>query len=273
VKNNTTTEQYSNSLLFERIIENLVKSGLTKEQITRKHTSVFDEFHIRGREVTVELLTSLQLNQSHKVLDVGCGLGGPCRMIAETYDCKVVGLDLTAEYIRTAQMLSELLHLDSHTQFLQGDALMLPFESKSFDLVFTQHVQMNIEDKAQFYSEINRVLKPGGKFIYYDVFCNGNHPLPYPLPWANKKSLSFLINSTEKDEYLIGLGMNEITTTNQSEKGSKFMNAFLEKAEKKPTLLSGQKLLMGDNTEEKLLNIQKCLTENRIVLQSGIWEK
>ena len=85
----------------------------------------------------------MYLNNS-SILDVGCGLGGPARMIADEKGCTVTGLDLSQEFINTAKALSKLVNLDSKTTFLKADALDLPFERNSFDIVWTQHVQMNI---------------------------------------------------------------------------------------------------------------------------------
>ena len=91
-------------------------------------------------------------------------------MLADDYNCRVTGIDLSHEFIRTASALSELVGLQDKTDFIQASALELPFEDGSFDVAWTQHVQMNISDKAKFYSEINRVLSDSGTFVYYDIF-------------------------------------------------------------------------------------------------------
>ena len=137
------------------------------------------------------LLKSIPLNDL-KVLDIGCGLGGSARMLADEFNCSVKGIDLSHEYIRTAQKLSELVGLKDKTGFIQGDALDLPYGNDSFDVVWTQHVQMNISDKTKFYSEIKRVLKDGGTLMYYDIFSKNGEDVNYPVPWANNSSVSFL---------------------------------------------------------------------------------
>ena len=62
-----------------------------------------------------------------------------------------------------AALLSERVGVTA--KFRQGDALDLPFEDASFDVVWTEHAQMNIADKETFYRQIRRVLKPGGRLI------------------------------------------------------------------------------------------------------------
>ncbi len=124
---------------------------------------------MRGVEVSRELAIAAALQPGMRVLDAGCGLGGACRLLADEFGCEVTGIDITGDYIRTATRLSELTKLQHRTRFVQGSVLELPFNDNSFDIVWTQHVQMNIADKKTFYAEINRVLTDGGRLIYYDV--------------------------------------------------------------------------------------------------------
>ena len=197
-------EHYHRNGLYDTIMNKLQQLGVTA--ITRKDISGVDEFHIRGAAISLELANEAGFNKYSKVLDAGCGLGGPCRMLADEFGCDVTGIDITEEFIQTAQRLTALVKLEDRVTFLKADALQLPFSDESFDFVWTQHVQMNIEDKKKFYSEMERVLKPGGKFIYYDVLGKKKEPLNYPVPWADEASLSFLITAPELDELLQGVG-------------------------------------------------------------------
>ncbi|MHC4955176.1 MAG: class I SAM-dependent methyltransferase [Planctomycetota bacterium] len=149
-----------------------------------------DEFHIRGRAATEELAESVNLSAEHKVLDVGCGIGGTSRFLASRYDCDVTGIDLTESYTQVATLLSERVGLPA--KFHCGNALDLPFDDASFDVVWTEHAQMNIADKARFYGEIRRVLRPGGQFAFHDIFAGSNPPVAYPVPWAGEESISHL---------------------------------------------------------------------------------
>lgn len=265
-------EQYRSEFLYEKIIDAILLKGIAKEDITIREVSVFDEFHVRGRKVSQEIFEDIPLNENSHILDIGCGLGGTSRMLAHKFSSNVKGIDITPEYIRTASLLSEFIGLKDKTDFIQADALYLPFVSNSFDLVISQHTQMNVEDKEKFYSEIFRVLKSTGRFVYYDVFkSEGNET--YPLPWANEEKDSFLISCDEMSNLLEKIGFSEVTVCEQSVKAIDFLSAFLEKAKTNKSMLIGQKLLMGYNTEQKLMNIFDGLQESRIVLQSGIYQK
>jgi ubiquinone/menaquinone biosynthesis C-methylase UbiE len=207
------------------------------------------------------------------VLDVGCGLGGPARMLADECKCQVWGIDINREFIRTAHGLSELAGLDTRTEFIQADALALPFDNASFNMVWTQHVQMNIEDKRKFYSEINRVLQSDGIFIYYDIFKREGAAITYPVPWADSNSISFLQTIENMDSILAKLGFVREQCTDQTIKGIQFFKRILEKTGDSRPPKVGLNLLMGGSTREKLGNLLQALEENKLVLQSGNYKK
>jgi hypothetical protein len=67
------------------IAESLSRAGKDLGKLTAADLGTVDEFHIRGRQATLELARSLNLNPESNVLDIGSGLGGPARTLAETY--------------------------------------------------------------------------------------------------------------------------------------------------------------------------------------------
>ena len=89
-----------------------------REVATRNHLDW------RATRVSARMQRMPCTEMGQTVLDVGCGLGGPCRMLADEYNCQVTGLDLSNEYIRTAKELSKLVKLDSKTSFIQGDVIL-----------------------------------------------------------------------------------------------------------------------------------------------------
>ena len=263
---------YAHDHLYEAILQALALEGKTASEITRKDLAPIDEFHVRGQEVSHELATTAALQPGMRILDAGCGLGGACRMLADEYGCDVTGIDITSDYIRTAQQLSALTSLHHHTRFVQGSVLALPFNNNSFDVVWTQHVQMNIADKKTFYAEINRVLTNGGRFIYYDILAN-SEPLHYPVPWASNASGSFLITSQQLQTLLANAGFQRRQVTDETPKGINFFNNLFNRFAQKGLPALGLHLLMGDTALEKLSNLRSNLIEEKIVLESGIYEK
>ena len=159
-----------NRELAELIKQSLGNAGKNVEKLTTADLAVVDEFHIRGRKATLELASQINLNRDSHVLDIGSGLGGPARTLAETYGCRVTGIDLTQAFCDAADAMSEWLGLRKRVSFRQGDATNLPFADKQFDAAMTIHVAMNIAAKDTMYGEARRVLKPGG-FSPSMTFC------------------------------------------------------------------------------------------------------
>lgn len=258
--------------LYEDIINRLKEQNIALNTVKRTDIAGVDEFHVRGAAVSKELANSIELN-GLTVLDVGCGLGGPCRMLADEYNCQVTGIDLSNEYIRTANKLSELVNLRNKTTFIQGNATELPFEDNTFDIVWTQHVQMNIPDKKKFYSEISRVLKPGGYFLFYDILKKGDDEVSYPMPWASNASLSFLFKAVEMDGFLKELGFTKEQSTDQTQAGIDFFDALVARLKEFGPPKIGLNVLMGETTKPKLMNLLAHLKNGALELKSGVYKK
>ncbi len=267
----TIEEHYHRDGIFEKLMKLLGEQG--KEKITREDIAAVDEFHVRGSEVSMELAAEAGFDNKAKVLDVGSGIGGPARMIASTYGCEVTGIDLTEEFTRTANLLSKETGLQNLTNFVQGDALNMPFENEHFDVVWTQHVQMNIQNKDGFYSEIERVLKKGGRFIYYDIFSKDQTDIHFPVPWASNASLSFLMTISEFDSILKSEGLRRVQIKDQTIQAIEFFTKLMEKKPSESTPDIGIFLLMGNDTKEKLSQLLRNIKGGKLELQSGIYEK
>ncbi len=266
-------QHYSREYLFENILANLERQGVERNAVTRASLAPMDEFHLRGLAATRELAEAAMLTAGMKVLDVGCGIGGPCRLLADEYGCIATGIDITREYIRTATLLSGLVGLQDRTHFIRASALNLPFPDDTFDMVWTQHVQMNIEDKRKFYTEIYRVLKPGGRFAYYDIFTLKKNDILFPVPWADTPALSFLITREEARNILTGLGLVPIQLTNQTQPAIQFLQEMLERMKTDNSKPVGLRLLIGALLPQKFQNLYRNLVEKRIELESGIYQK
>lgn len=102
-----------------------------------------------------------------RVLDIGCGRGGPASFIARYLDpWDVVGLDACGDAIR----FCEDRHPHPNLSFVQGSAEHLPVDDASVDVVLNVESSHCYLDRGSFLSEVARVLKPGGAFCYADIF-------------------------------------------------------------------------------------------------------
>lgn len=157
-----------------------------------------DQFHVGGLTATAEFARRIGIERGCRVLDAGCGLGGPARYLAETFGCQVIGVDLTPSYVAVANLLTERAGLQDRVLCQIGDVTELAFSDAQFDLVWTQHVAMNIRDRHALYASLRRILKPGGRLAFYDALAADAKPdVVYPTPWAESAETSTLLTEAE----------------------------------------------------------------------------
>jgi SAM-dependent methyltransferase len=199
------TEHYTSGIAarLEGILEELSPGG---GRVTTEQLSGFDHFHTAGKAATVRNADLLQPAAEDLVLDAGCGLGGPARYLAERFGCRVVGVDLTPDFIEAAEVLNARTGMSDRVEVRVGDITALDMADESVDHVWTQHVAMNIADREGLYAEIRRVMRPGGRFLLYDVVDAGGGELLLPVPWASSAELSHLVTRDELRGLLSGAG-------------------------------------------------------------------
>jgi ubiquinone/menaquinone biosynthesis C-methylase UbiE len=267
------SEHYTIADLGDRILAALAAAGKDLEALTVDDLAPIDEFHIRGRTATEELARWAEVQPDHQLLDVGCGLGGTSRYLAATLGCKVVGVDLTEEYCRVAEMLSARVGLEDRTVFRQGSALALPFADGHFDVVWTEHVQMNIADKAGFYRELCRVLKPGGQFAFHDILAGDRGGLHFPVPWAADASISHLFTVKDLQSLMMDLGFAQVRWEDKTDASVAFFKGVLERVRTEGWMPVGLHLLMGDDAATKFANVLRNLEEGRVRVVQAVMNR
>jgi tocopherol O-methyltransferase len=177
------------------------------------------------------------------ILDAGCGIGGSALYLADRYefrthgDRQVTGITLSPVQAQRATARAVELGLQARSQFLVADAMAMPFPDHSFDLVWSLESGEHMPDKAKFLQECDRVLKPGGRFIFatwchrdtserplskdelqhlqriYDVYC-----LPY------------VISLPEYAEIAHSMNFRQIKTADWSEAVAPFWDVVIDSA-------------------------------------------
>ena len=109
-----------------------------------------------------ELATFADLREGSRVLDVGCGIGGPAIILARDLQCTVDAITLSAAQVLRAEQKAQAAGVADRIRFRQLDMLSNDFQAESFDAVWALESLMHIPDRAAFFAEAIRVLAPGG---------------------------------------------------------------------------------------------------------------
>jgi ubiquinone/menaquinone biosynthesis C-methylase UbiE len=252
---------YSENLeLADVIAQNLQSAG----RLTTADLATVDEFHIRGRKATLELAAKMNLNANSHVLDIGSGLGGPARTLAETYGCQVTGIDLTQAFCNAATAMSDWVGLGKRVSFKQGDAMNLPFDGGKFDAAMTIHVAMNIASKDKMYMEAHRVVKPGGIFAVYDILRGEGGEVLYPVPWARDPSISHLATLDEMKSLLASVGFKLRDVQDSTEESQSFFERMTAQMAKTGSPPVAWRLFLGDDFPAMARNQVRNISERRI---------
>ena len=255
-------------------IENeLRRNGIAPEHVTVAQLAPVDNYHAFRLAGTVALARAAGISATDRVLDVGGGIGGPARQLASRYGCRVEVLDLTAEYCSVGRQLTAWTHFTNLVSFVHASALDMPFADASFDVVWTQHASMNIEDKAAFYGELARVVTRGGRLAFFDILAGPNQPIHFPVPWATDPSFSFLRSPDETRALLLDAGFHQTSWLTGVD-----LRAELDRAERDegdPDLESplDPGLLNGPDGARMAENVARNLKEGRILPVIGVFER
>lgn len=227
-----------------------------------------DQFHLRGLEATAELGALLGLAAEDRVLDAGSGLGGPARLLASEVGCRVSGIDLSPGFVAVAQLLAERTGLAERVDFAVGDLCALDLPAGGFDVAYTQHVVMNIHDRAAAYAELRRVLRPGGRFGFYDLLAAPGGPPHFPLPWASDPAASHLLTEEETRAALAAAGFAPLAWQDQTELALRWF-AAQRAAPPPPGPTLG--IAMGPGFAAMAANLARSLAEGRLRLVMASW--
>jgi SAM-dependent methyltransferase len=166
-----------------------VKESLTVAGVDPEHARASDLYErdidchnlgmYRMLQVLADIVAEYGAPTSHDLmLDLGCGIGGPGRFLADRFGCSVLGVDLLPLRVEIAEALAELTHTDDRVSYRVADATDLDLADELFAQVWMLDVSMHIRNKRALFAEIARVLQPDGLLVM--------HEQTGPLPSAMK---------------------------------------------------------------------------------------
>jgi sarcosine/dimethylglycine N-methyltransferase len=258
-------QPYATGLTRSNIERALVEAGKRTDALQASDLAMLEDFHSLGRLATAALVDLAQIGAADRVLDAGTGVGGTARLIAAERGARVTAVDVTPEYCEVAEWLNDAVGLSDMIDVRTADVTRLPFEAASFDVVVSQHVQMNIADKRRLYAEARRVLAPGGRLALWDVTAGSGGPPHLPVPWAGSPEQSHLVTPERLSELLRVAGFATAHWKDLTEPAEKAMRDFL--AGEQPPL--GLHVFVPD-FPAKAANLVRSLAEDRARLIQAV---
>jgi sterol 24-C-methyltransferase len=157
-----------------------------------------------------------------KVLDVGCGIGGPTRSIARMSGARITGVTISPAQVKAAQELTWKQGLQDRCQVILGDAMELDFKDDAFDVVYMIESACHMPDKRAFFRECARVLKPGGRLAGWDWIRTARPIAGADMiePICAYFALPSLCTLEEIHEHLNQAGLEVLKTKDLGEAGS-----------------------------------------------------
>jgi ubiquinone/menaquinone biosynthesis C-methylase UbiE len=264
---------YGWSGLMASIEAEIRRNGIEPTDVTVDELAPVDNYHWHRLAGTLALARAAAIGATDHVLDVGGGIGGPARQLAHRFGCRVTVLDLTAEYCAVGQTLTAWTNLEDKVSFECASALAMPFADGSFDVAWTQHASMNIEDKARLYQEMARVVRVGGRMAFFDVLAGPNQPIHFPVPWASDPSFNFLLTPEETRRLIAQSGFRELVWMTGEELDAELDRADppADKPTSHPPLDPG--LLNGSDGPQMGANVARNSKEGRILAALGVYER
>ena len=163
-------------------------------------------------------LSRLNLGSSTRLLDVGCGSGGPALHLARRTGCQVVGAELSEEAVAEATRRAHEAGLETRSSFLQADASeLLPFDDGSFDALICIDAINHLRDRAGLLGEWARVLRSGGRLLFTDpVVITG---ILDSEELAIRTSIGYVlfVPPGENEQLLVGAGLTVVDVENRTD--------------------------------------------------------
>ncbi len=155
----------------ERIYNDLTAAGFADDDpLTVADLSAFDQYHYFGTQAVNDATERLAIGAESRVLEVGSGIGGPSRHLAERTGCRVTALELQSDLDEVARSLTGRCGLSERVEHACGDVLAHPLPAETYDAVVSWLALYHVPDQTALFARCARALKPGGALYAEDLY-------------------------------------------------------------------------------------------------------
>lgn len=142
------------------------------------HVGIFrhkdEDLMIAKKRSVIKMASLIGINENHHILDIGAGYGGGARYLAQEFGCKVTCLNISKIQNELNDARNKSLGLDDKITVVEGSFEKIPFDEATFDFVWSQDALYHSENPEIIFSEVNKVLKHNGAFVFSTVMMDDN---------------------------------------------------------------------------------------------------
>ena len=249
--------------IHSRIHKAMSEAGLNDKKLEIEDLFPIDQYHARGIAATVDLGKRMPIQENQKIIDIGCGLGGPARYFAKQFQCFITGIDITSSFVEIGNRFNKLTSMSNSVSLQVGNGEALNFENETFDGGYSQHVTMNIKNRKKFFLEAYRVLKKGTFFAFSEHGLGPERNPIFPLPWADTSEMSFLLSPESTISLLKEIGFYDIQIIETSEKYILGYEKMISTKPEKEESILGIHVIGGTTMKQRSINSMKSIKEKR----------
>jgi len=155
-----------------RIYAEMAAAGIDIDNdLTASDLTAFDQYHYHGTDAVDVAIASLDIQSDDCVLEIGSGIGGPARHIAETTGAKVIAVELQPDLDETARDLTQRCGLTERIDHVCGDVLEYSPGDLQFDVIVSWLAFFHIEQREELLARCKKWLKSSGGLFVEDLFA------------------------------------------------------------------------------------------------------
>lgn len=277
---NDSSGKADHTALWQTISDTLTQADIPLSRLSTDLLAPIDQLHIGGRKATQHLIDQADLAPDSRILEIGSGLGGSARLIADRIPCHITAVDITPSFIFASKQINRQLGYHQ-IRSVCADACLPQVEPGTQDAAISQHTLMNIKDRRKLLSTLHASLKPGGKLLLHEVLAgNNSDALTLPVPWASEPAHSHLpgqvalIKALEEQ----GFALRSISNVSQEalawrDKHSKREAGESEQGRTQQQSPLNPRLIFGERFIRMGQNVMTNLADDKVQVVEAIFEK
>ncbi|MDD5539953.1 MAG: methyltransferase domain-containing protein [Candidatus Marinimicrobia bacterium] len=214
----------------ERIYNEINAAGYKNGALLKEgDIASFDQYHYLGTDAVDDAIGCLKIDSRSKLIDIGSGLGGPARYLAEKTGCHVTALELQPDLHRTACSLTERCGLSGSVHHLCGNILDFPEKGSNFDAVVSWLSFLHIPDRSALLKKCCKILKPSGKMFIEDFCKRGEFDREETRILSKDIQCPYLPTAEEYKDQLIKNSFTEVDLVDKTDCWNNFVRDREEK--------------------------------------------